>query len=75
MAYPDHNEELTVKTMIINRLPFIIDNVGNTKLLSNFTLEVMNELEPCFRVRFTPEGVEVFSRIGNEEFIQYCRGL
>ena len=67
---PNHNtEDLTVYQMVLNRLPFLVDNTGNKKLLSHFTLEVMNELEPCFRVRFNPDtNAEQFTRVGDEQF-------
>jgi len=68
MAYVDHNTELPVYRMVLNRLPFVVDTPSNVTLLSHFTLEVMNELEPCFKARIVPEtGAVVYSRVGNEE--------
>lgn len=48
----NHNDaDLSIYRMVLNRLPFLSDNEQNTTLLSNFTLEVMWELERCFQVR------------------------
>lgn len=46
----DHRTDLTIYKMVRNRLPFILDNANNEEKISNFTLEIMFELEPCFRV-------------------------
>lgn len=51
MPQPIHTgEDLAIYQMVLNRLPFLSDTEKNTSLVSNFTLEVMHELEPCFRV-------------------------
>lgn len=54
----DHIQELTIIKMVLNRLPFLTDTVPNTLLISDFILEVMSELEPCFRVGEALIGLE-----------------
>lgn len=69
MAFPNHNTdnaELTVYKMVLNRLPYLTDNPTNESLISAFTLEAMHELEPCYRVRFTEDGTEDWTRVGDE---------
>ena len=47
----DHNDlELSIYTMVLNRMPFLADNLTNQTLVSNFILEVMIVLEKCFEV-------------------------
>lgn len=65
MSYPNHNQELTIYAMVRNRLPFLDDTVGNTTLISQFTLEVMYELEPCLRIRITGDTQDL-TRVGDE---------
>lgn len=36
--------------MILNRLPILDDTPGNQTLCSNFILESMEQLEPCFKI-------------------------
>lgn len=58
----NHNVDISIYTMVRNRLPFIADTPANTTTISNFTLEIMWELEPCFKV-----GVPDPTKIGHEE--------
>lgn len=59
---------LLIYNMVRNRLPSIADTPTNQGLLSNFTWELMNQLEVCFKVA-TDGGTitEDLSRIGQEE--------
>ncbi len=72
MSHPyDHattGNTLLVYNMVRNRLPSIADNAGNMLLLSNFTWELMNQLEVCFQIA-TAKGTipEDLTRIGHEE--------
>lgn len=67
MSLPNHSAlELSVYQMVLNRLPFMDNTVANTELCAAFTLEVMEELEPCFMVN---EGLTIppdVSLIGDE---------
>lgn len=50
-THPVHSgDDLTVYKMVLNRLPFLEDSINNEELVSNFTLEVMHELNTCFSV-------------------------
>lgn len=63
----NHNTDLTIYKMVSNRLPFLADTQNNQGLISNFTLEVMYELEPCFRIdKDLPETED--TRVGNEDY-------
>jgi len=67
----NHNtgaENLSVRDLVLARLPFIADTLVNTKLLSTFTLEVMYELEGCFKVSILPDGTINLARVGDETF-------
>ena len=44
------DNELTILTMVLNRMPFIADNPENRLLISNFILEVMIVLEKCLQI-------------------------
>lgn len=47
----DHRQtDLSIYTMVRNRLPWIKDTPENQKVISNFTLEIMYQLNPCFKV-------------------------
>lgn len=53
MEAPNHltaNENVTIYQMVLNRLPFLEDTEANQTLVSTFILEVMFELELCFKV-------------------------
>jgi hypothetical protein len=64
MPLPNHNDpNLSVYTMVRNRLPFILDNPANVTLISNYTLEVMWQLEPCFKIVGDPP---VDANVGDE---------
>jgi hypothetical protein len=63
----NHNKDLTIYEMVLNRLPFLLDTPKNKNRVSEFTLEVMAELEICFQIdRGLPQGAP--SRVGNEDF-------
>jgi hypothetical protein len=61
--------------MVLNRLPFLTDDATNETLLSHFTLEVMNQLEPCLKISskkgpgesVDPDPADT-DRVGQEEF-------
>lgn len=64
---PVHNTDLFVYKMVLNRLPFLADTPTNKELVSNFTLEIMFELEICFKVNAgVPE--EEPTHIGDEQY-------
>lgn len=47
----DHRQaDLSIYKMVRNRLPWIKDTPENEKIISNFTLELMYQLNPCFSV-------------------------
>ena len=60
---PDHVTQLYIYKMVLNRLPFIVDNSLNKELLSNRTFEIMFALENCFKI-----GAEDTSKIGLERY-------
>lgn len=49
--------ELSIYQMVLNRLPFLVDNPTNQQLITDFTLEVAWELESCFQVRFVTDPI------------------
>lgn len=42
------------------------ESVSNEQLVHDFFVEIAYELEPCFRVRFLPDGTEDWDRVGVE---------
>lgn len=47
----DHRQtELSIYTMVRNRLPWVKDTPENKQVISNFTLEIMYQLNACFKV-------------------------
>lgn len=62
----DHNTDISIYTMVRNRLPFIEDTPTNTTLVSNFTLEIMWELEVCFQVGKQEDLPYDANRVGHE---------
>ncbi len=67
MALPNHlATELSVYDMVLNRLPFMEDTETNQDLCSDYTLELMTELEICFQVDKDLTIPPDESRIGNE---------
>lgn len=68
MAAPDHTQDLQITQMVYNRLPFLAQTAGNASLISMFILEVMYELEICFKVDLLdPIPVPPATNIGVEE--------
>ena len=67
MAAPDHStQDLYITQMVYNRLPFLAVTATNDALISMFILEIMYELEICFKVdKDLAEGDT--SNIGKEE--------
>lgn len=63
----NHNQNLPIKQMVFNRLPFLEDTPKNEEIISQFTLEVMYELEPCLRKRMGNDNIEDWSRVGDED--------
>lgn len=54
MALPDHTgvaETLSIYIMVINRLPFLDDTQANTTHISELTVEFMEELELCYKIK------------------------
>lgn len=63
----NHYKDLTIYEMVLNRLPFLLDTDKNKNRVSEFTLEVMAELEVCFRIdKDLPQGH--LSRVGDENY-------
>lgn len=55
----DHrNEDLTVYTMVLNRLPIIADTPENQDLISTFILETMFIMNFCFKIEEDQIGLE-----------------
>lgn len=68
MAAPNHNTnntEFYVHNMVFDRLPMLEDNQTNKDKLGRFTLEIMYELEPCFRAKAKTDP-PAEANIGNE---------
>src|SRR5690606_22063067 len=49
---------LSIYTMVLNRLPILTDNDANKLLISNFILEIMYELNHCFKIEDAAIGIE-----------------
>lgn len=57
MATVDYRQDLDIRKMVFNRLPFLADNPNNIARLGETVLEVMSELELCFLINSKrPEG-------------------
>lgn len=55
----DHNNsDLSIYTMVLNRLPIIEDSESNQDLISSFILEVMHVMETCFNQGSEKIGIE-----------------
>ena len=68
----NHNQNLYVWDMVTNRLPFLDKaSATNEQLVSDFTLEVMHELEPCLQIEEAGGtiGVEDDYNIAQRSFI------
>ena len=67
MATVDHRIDITIYKRVLNRLPFLLDDSSNETLISEWTYEVMWQLEPCFKVanQVTPKDED---RIGQEQY-------
>lgn len=44
-----HKVKLSITDMVYTRLPFLIESVNNDEIISGFIIEVMSELEVCFK--------------------------
>jgi len=67
MALPIHiGEDLSVQMLVLNRLPFLSDTLKTTTSLGMYTIEIMAELEPCFRVDELPIEPPATTNIGDE---------
>lgn len=65
--FPDHNDaNYSVFQMVLNRLPFLTNTPTNVLLISQITLEVMWELEACFKIKQNPPNPDDNTRVGNE---------
>ncbi len=62
----NHSAYLDIFKMIRLRLPFVADTSENRDMVSSFVLEVMYEMETCFKVSVLDDGTEDETRIGNE---------
>ena len=51
--------ELAIYTMVLNRLPFLVEDDTNKLLISQFTLELMHELNPCMLKSEDEIGIEL----------------
>lgn len=71
MAPPiDHRDNnLSIYQMVLNRLPFILDNEHNKRVISNFTLELMYQLNPCFKLKEDEIGQEQFYTVTMQSII------
>lgn len=63
-------DNLLIYNMVRNRLPFILDIVANQTILSNFTWEIMNQLEICFRIAEKVAPDNVVGQEGNYTALQ-----
>lgn len=68
MPLPIHTgEDLSIMDMVLNRLKFLLNTPENTAILSIYTIEIMSELEQCFRVdKDLPIVPPDTTNIGNE---------
>lgn len=63
----NHQANLSIWKMLLNRLPYLEDNVVNETKASEMTLEIMYELEVCLDVDAdVPAGSP--SKVGDENF-------
>lgn len=67
MATIDHRNDISIYRRVLNRLPFLLDDSSNETVISEWTYEVMWQLEPCFKVakQVTPNDE---NRIGQEQY-------
>lgn len=74
MNHPyDHKtpgDNLLIYNMVRNRLPYIANNSGNQSILSGFTWEIMNNLEPCFQIAMATAPNNVIGEEGNYSTVQ-----
>lgn len=64
----DYRQDLTIEQMVYKRLPFLASTEGNNSVIGEFALEVMHELNYCFRIES--------EQIGNEsEYIIIKRSI
>lgn len=63
-------DAMLIYKMVRNRLPFIADNVANTTLLSNYTWEVMHQIEVCFKIAEQESPNNVVGLEGNYSALQ-----
>lgn len=63
-------ESLLIYNMVRNRLPFIADLPANQSFLSNFTWEIMNQLEICFKIAEQEAPNNVVGQEGNYSTLQ-----
>lgn len=55
----DHGAaQLSIYQMVLNRLPFLVDSVGNEQKISYFTFEIMSQLNICFQLANADIGKE-----------------
>ena len=67
IAAPDHTDlNYTIFEMVLNRLPFLENTLTNKNILSQITLELMFELEACFKVSTKNDDTIDTTRIGKE---------
>lgn len=65
---PNHNASLTIYQLVVANLPFLTNDPSNEAICSIYTLQIMHDLESCFKVRFNSMGVEDWSRVGDEQY-------
>ena len=60
MALPDHSAiELSIKDMVSVRLPFFADTPDNDEIRDALTIELMHELNVCYKIQDEDIGKEV----------------
>lgn len=63
------SDALSIYTMVLNRLPILNDDDVNKLLISNFTLEIMHEVNGCIALPIEEVGVEASYSIIQQSII------
>lgn len=73
--YTTNHTTIPITKSVYNRLPFLEDTDDNDTLISNFILEIMAELNPCFKVDEANVGDEDFYTVAQKaciaDFVAY----
>ena len=62
----NHERYLEIFNLLLIRLPFVANTSGNKTIAGVYTLEIMHEMEGCFKVSILEDGAIDESRIGQE---------